>query len=128
MLKRINFGCVLGAECHDICMLCPTCEYAQNQMQRVLNGQQFDGQCKELESCAQNCINSENNEITDMLRCIFRDRCIKYCLDINNCPQCRDIIRRIFTGYCYRNKYIKKYGTKCRPLFDYTVQNYTRES
>uniref|UniRef100_A0A183EEF8 Venom protein n=1 Tax=Gongylonema pulchrum TaxID=637853 RepID=A0A183EEF8_9BILA len=76
-----------------------------------------------LENCAKSCL---QNKTAEPFGCIFRDRCLKYCLDRRSCPQCRDIVKRVFTGYCYRNNFIERYGSKCRPLFETIARNYIK--
>ncbi|VDD88629.1 unnamed protein product [Enterobius vermicularis] len=115
LLSKANFGCVLGPTCYVHCSECSNCKYAQNQIRNVLLHEELDGSCPKLEACAKTCL---EDQATDPFSCIFRHRCLKHCLDGKDCMQCYDVMKRVFTGYCYRNGFIAHYGKKCRKMFD----------
>ncbi|KAI6239539.1 hypothetical protein M3Y99_00572100 [Aphelenchoides fujianensis] len=115
LLERVNFGCVVGPACYVRCQECSSCKYAQEQVKRLLLHEKTEGKCKRLERCAQSCL---DDKVTDPFSCVFKSRCVHHCLDSNDCAPCRDIVKRVFTGFCFRNNFIEHYGRKCRPMFD----------
>uniref|UniRef100_A0A0M3I0U7 Domain of unknown function DB domain-containing protein n=1 Tax=Ascaris lumbricoides TaxID=6252 RepID=A0A0M3I0U7_ASCLU len=125
LLGKTNFACLLGPTCFDRCNECASCKYAQKQIQNAVLKVKLDGECPLLEKCAQSCL---DDHATDPFSCIFSRRCAKYCLDNEDCPQCFDIVKRVFTGYCYRNGFIEHYGRKCRPMFDEITKAFVRKA
>uniref|UniRef100_A0A0N5AIY8 Uncharacterized protein n=1 Tax=Syphacia muris TaxID=451379 RepID=A0A0N5AIY8_9BILA len=128
LLGQTNFACVLGPTCYAYCNDCPNCKYAQNQIRNVLMRQNLGKQLILINnsrilvsamSSFFNCNTMMNNtQTSEPFSCVFRHRCVKYCLDGKDCPQCYDVVKRVFTGYCYRNGFIEHYGKKCRLMFD----------
>uniref|UniRef100_A0A7E4UTW9 Uncharacterized protein n=1 Tax=Panagrellus redivivus TaxID=6233 RepID=A0A7E4UTW9_PANRE len=115
LLKKANFACVLGPTCYEHCKDCETCQYAQEQMKRLILHDPLSNICPKLEACAQSCL---DDHVRDPFSCVFRERCVQYCLDNQDCPACYDIVKRVFTGYCYRAGFIEHYGKKCKVFFD----------
>ncbi|KAE9553698.1 hypothetical protein FO519_003091 [Halicephalobus sp. NKZ332] len=124
LLSKANFACILGPICYEYCAGCESCQYAQEQMKRLILRERTGGQCPGLESCAKSCL---EDQVRDPFSCVFKDRCAKYCLDNKDCPQCYDIVKRIFTGYCYRGGFIEHYGRKCRVFFDQLTDYFVNE-
>ncbi|TKR58357.1 hypothetical protein L596_029811 [Steinernema carpocapsae] len=121
LLHQANFGCILGPTCYEFCSKCDSCNYAQTQIKKLVLREQTDGLCPKMESCAKSCL---DDQVHDPFSCVFRSRCSGYCLSNEDCPQCRDIVKRVFTGYCYRSGFIDHYGKKCRPMFEQLVSSY----
>ncbi|KAI6190924.1 hypothetical protein M3Y97_00171500 [Aphelenchoides bicaudatus] len=115
LLENVNFGCVMGPACYDQCSKCASCTYAQEQVKRMLLHQKTSGRCKKLEACAQSCL---DDKVQEPFSCVFKTRCIHHCLDKDGCQPSYDIVKRVFTGFCFRNDFMEHYGKKCRPLFD----------
>ncbi|KAH7725669.1 Protein DCT-5 [Aphelenchoides avenae] len=115
LLGKANFPCVLGPNCYEACNGCETCRYAQDQLKHLILREPTSGQCPQLEKCALSCL---DDQVSDPFECVFRSRCVHFCLDNRDCPQCYDIVKRIFTGYCFRSGFIDHYKQRCRPLFD----------
>uniref|UniRef100_A0A914DR21 Uncharacterized protein n=1 Tax=Acrobeloides nanus TaxID=290746 RepID=A0A914DR21_9BILA len=126
LLGSANFGCVLGPTCYEQCNQCETCKYAQEQVKRLILHEDTEGRCPNLEDCAKTCV-LDVAHAKDPFACVFRSRCINFCLDNQDCPQCYDIVKRVFTGYCYRNGYIERYGKKCRPFFDELAKEFVKD-
>uniref|UniRef100_A0A1I7ZFZ1 Uncharacterized protein n=1 Tax=Steinernema glaseri TaxID=37863 RepID=A0A1I7ZFZ1_9BILA len=118
LLKQANFGCVLGPSCYEFCSQCASCNYAQAQIKKLVLREETDGLCPKMEACAKSCL---DDQVRDPFSCVFRSRCAGFCLSQEDCPQCREIVKRVFTGYCYRSGFIEHYGKKCRPMFEELV-------
>ncbi|KAI6222561.1 hypothetical protein M3Y95_00906500 [Aphelenchoides besseyi] len=115
LLEHVNFGCVVGPACYEQCTKCSSCKYAQDQVKRLILHEKTTGRCPKLESCAESCL---QDKVVDPFSCVFKSRCVQHCLSVDDCAECRDIVRRVFTGYCYRSNFIQHYQKKCRPMFD----------
>ncbi|KAI6181711.1 N-acylethanolamine-hydrolyzing acid amidase [Aphelenchoides besseyi] len=132
LLEHVNFGCILGwgSHCYEQCTKCSSCKYAQDQVKSLILHEKTTGRCPKLESCAESCL---QDKVVDPFSCVFKSRCVQHCLSVNDCAECRDIVRRVFTGYCYRSNFIRKFvficsrftlciqnttKKKCRPMFD----------
>ncbi|CAD5228012.1 unnamed protein product [Bursaphelenchus okinawaensis] len=115
MLQSANFGCILGPMCFNECAACDSCKYAQDQIKKLLLREETVGRCPKLESCARTCL---DDNVLDPFNCVFKSRCAHHCLNEDDCPPCRDVVKRVFTGFCYRNGFIDHYQRKCKPMFD----------
>ncbi|CAD5235500.1 unnamed protein product [Bursaphelenchus xylophilus] len=123
MLQTVNFGCILGPMCYNECAACDSCKYAQDQIKNLLLKEETVGRCPKLESCARSCL---EDQVLDPFSCVFKSRCAHHCLDEDDCPPCRDVVKRVFTGYCYRNGFIDHYQRKCKPMFDEVARDYVK--
>uniref|UniRef100_A0AC34GSD1 Uncharacterized protein n=1 Tax=Panagrolaimus sp. ES5 TaxID=591445 RepID=A0AC34GSD1_9BILA len=121
LLNKTNFACVLGPTCYEFCNDCETCQYAQEQMKHLILREPTSGKCPQLEECAHSCL---KDHVRDPFACVFKDRCVQHCLDNQDCPQCFELVKRVFTGFCYRGGFIEHYGKKCKPLFDQTAETF----
>uniref|UniRef100_A0A0K0FD79 ShKT domain-containing protein n=1 Tax=Strongyloides venezuelensis TaxID=75913 RepID=A0A0K0FD79_STRVS len=123
LLDKTNFACILGPTCYEYCSTCDSCKYAQEQMKRIILGTELEGQCKNLEECAETCI---SDGLKDPFKCVFYSRCANFCLDNIDCPKCYDMVKRVFIGYCVRSNFMDHYKTKCRELFSQLSIDFVR--
>ncbi|KAM3719618.1 Protein dct-5 [Dirofilaria immitis] len=88
IIDQFSFVCI-ATKCRDPCITCERCNYALNQISRIVGGLKTEMVCPKMETCLKKCFQEDAFRIGPCIR----KQCNTHCFD-DECSHCTYIAKR----------------------------------